>query len=299
MAPTKGEVVSSSVRGHEAFERAYLEWFGERWPVLCRALRDDVKKVTLLDPFDQGRELKSSLSLHDLYAVKDSSPLPVSIGPSGLGLGYELDVASVLAALALPLSEGQKVLDLCAAPGGKALTLIYKTRGRVEVALNELSNDRLQRLKAVCHDHLPEEVRQRIRFTKRDGSRWPAREGEFDAILIDAPCSGERHLLSRPSELEHWTLKRSKGLAIRQHALLCSALEATRVGGHILYSTCALSPLENDGVIEKFLARRKGRVRVCEAPLWIGHRTEHGVQIAPDKFPGAGPIYYALVERIE
>lgn len=302
MAPTKGEIVSVKPRGELAFESAYADWFGARWEKLRPALDEAVQKVGLVNPFrldsQPGNRLDWSSLIESSVLNEKLSNLNVDLCPAGSGREYELDLASVFAALALPVPAGGRFLDLCSAPGGKALAIIYRARGQMDISLNELSNDRLQRLKAVCYDHLEEAVRTKIRFTKRDGSRWPISEGPYDAILVDAPCSGERHLLSRPKELATWTLTRSKGLAIRQHALLCSALEVTSPSGYILYSTCALSPLENDHVVEKFLKKRKGRVKVEEAPLWIGERTQFGVQIFPDQNPGFGPIYYSLLRRI-
>lgn len=292
--------MSAKLRGEPAFESAYSEWFGSRWPQLRQALTADTSKVALLNPWKidahSGKKLDWRTLDPTLITQSYGEALGVELGLAGNQNDYELDLASVFAALALPVQAGHRFLDLCSAPGGKALAVIYKVRGDLDVSLNEMSNDRLQRLKAVCFDHLTDTIREKIRFTKRDGSRWPKSEGPYDAVLVDAPCSGERHLLERPTELTNWTLKRSKGLAIRQHALLCSAVDVTGAGGHVLYSTCTLSPLENDEVIERLLKRRKGLVQVVEAPLWLGERTQYGVQIFPDLYPGFGPIYYSLIQ---
>jgi 5-methylcytosine rRNA methyltransferase NSUN4 len=120
---------------------------------------------------------------------------------------------------------------------------------------------------------------------------------EFDRVLVDAPCSGERHLLMGGDELKNWTPSRSKQLSVRQHSLLCAALDATKDGGTVVYSTCALSPLENDGVIRKLLKSRKDQFTVVKSSDSAGEATEFGRIYLPDVSGGSGPIYCAVLKR--
>ncbi|MES2855742.1 MAG: RsmB/NOP family class I SAM-dependent RNA methyltransferase, partial [Bdellovibrionota bacterium] len=90
---------------------------------------------------------------------------------------------------------------------------------------------------------------------------------------------------------------RSKNLAVRQYSLLVSALQVVKHGGRIVYSTCSLSPLENDDVIARLLKKRKGEATVVKPTFEIGEPTELGWQILPDK-TGFGPIYLSVLERI-
>jgi 16S rRNA C967 or C1407 C5-methylase (RsmB/RsmF family) len=115
---------------------------------------------------------------------------------------------------------------------------------------------------------------------------------------VDAPCSGERHLLGNPKELVLWSESRSKKLAQRQYALLTAALLAIKSGGRIVYSTCSISPYENDGVITELKRRKGDSFRVQDVSnLEVGEKTEHGVQFLPDQI-GWGPIYMcALVSN--
>ena len=85
----------------------------------------------------------------------------------------------------------------------------------------------------------------------------------FDAVLVDAPCSSERHLLHDPQEMATWTPKRTKQNAKRQLDILLQAIFAARPGGRLLYSTCSISPVENDDVVEKLLKKRGEVVEVC------------------------------------
>ncbi len=114
-------------------------------------------------------------------------------------------------------------------------------------------------------------------MTKSDASRWGlSKTEEFDRILVDAPCSGERHLLKKPLELARWSLKGSKGLVVRQHALLCSALDCLKPGGRLVYSTCSIQPAENDGVIERLKKSREGEFEVERVAAPIGEPTANG-----------------------
>lgn len=270
----------STRRAAEGFEAHHSERFGPRWPILKAALLEEGKKFQLENPFWQEG--------------------------SSLERFYHLDPASVRAADALPLVEGGRHLDLCAAPGGKALTAIFRAPTGMSFILNDSSRDRVKRLKAVLHDFLPPEKLSQVRVTNHVGERWGLHEQEaYDSVLVDAPCSGERHLLKTPAELKIWSPNRSKGLAQRQFALLCSALETVKVGGHILYSTCSIESLENDLVIRRLLERRAGRVEVVKEPEIFKRdlvelapeKTDYGAILLPDRSAG-GPIYYCLLKRL-
>jgi 16S rRNA C967 or C1407 C5-methylase (RsmB/RsmF family) len=144
-----------------------------------------------------------------------------------------------------------------------------------------------------------------LRVTNHDGSRWGLHEkGVYDLVMVDAPCSGERHLLESEKDMAVWSIARSRGLAHRQHALLCAALDAARVGRRIVYSTCALATNENDGVIQYFLKKRGDRAKVIRPALPAAddlalhpETTEFGWQIMPDTSGGAGPMYCCAIEK--
>ena len=211
---------------------------------------------------------------------------------------YSLDRASIEPVYALDLHAGLSYLDLCAAPGGKSLMATFLTKGEMQMHLNDSSKDRVQRLKAVLHDYLPSPMVGKMRITCSDGSRMGLRAREtFDRVLADVPCSAERHHL-RDNKIDTWSLKQSKRLAVRQHALLCSALDATVSGGQVVYSTCSLSPLENDGVIRRLMESRNGRFSVIPHRAEMGEATELGTLILPDRFPSYGPIYYSVLSKV-
>jgi len=257
--------------GKDDFNQFFSNVYGERWPRLFASLCSEPQKLALKNPFfAQHPHLEEA---------------------------YYIDAASVACTAVLPNAEGQTWLDLCAAPGGKSLSLIFRIKDIGRGVLNDSSSARLQRLKAVMHDYLPDTILPRLTFSCHDGRKWGLFEKDiYDVVLVDAPCSGERHLLGNPRELQLWSPRRSKSLSVRQHALLCAALDAAKPGGYILYSTCTISPLENDGVVERFLKKRQGRVEWVKTESPTAESTSLGQMFLPD-LSGSGPIYYSLFRK--
>lgn len=244
-------------RGPQAFDQYYSQLFKDDWPSLKGSLLAAGQKV-------------------DVKFAPECAP-------------YSLDPASEKVAQALEIKVGDSVLDMCASPGGKSLVMLRDTQGRANIRLNDLSVGRVERLKRVLQSHLPADIYKTLQITRGDaasiGVRSPA---QFDRVLLDAPCSGERHLLSSPKHLQEWSPSRSKNLARRQYALLCSAALALKPGGRLVYSTCTLNPVENEDVIARFMKRKPGEL------VW---RNAPGKYIRPDRDSGLGPMFYAVMEK--
>lgn len=219
----------------------------------------------------------------------------------GLTAPYFLDPASAEAAAALGVEPGDRVLDLCAAPGGKSLILAQSLQGQGELVVNDRSPSRRERLKKVIADHLPPETAARVSVCGYDAARWGLYEASaYSKILADVPCSSERHLLHSPAHLAQWSENRIRSLALRQFAILASALQALQPNGRLVYSTCALNPTENDGVIQKLFHRRPGQFQVVTSSFRgkSGEATAFGVHILPDRCNGRGPIYYCILQKL-
>lgn len=248
----------------EDFDSYYSKIWGERWETLKAAFAQEPGYHTL---------------------------------DKGLLKPYFLDRASIYPALALDVQPGDNVLDMCAAPGGKTLVLALAKGSAGTLTANDRSPDRRFRLKSVITEHLPEEIARTVRITGYDSTTWGMFEQNvYDRILLDAPCSSERHVFNSPHYLEQWTCSKTKQLAIRQFAMLAAAFDAVKPGGRIVYSTCSISPMENDQIIEKLHKKRKGLFTVIQTQPEIGEKTQYGVHILPDT-TGFGPIYYAVIEK--
>ncbi len=252
----------------DRFEVYYSELFGSRWPSLLEALKSDPQHRTI---------------------------------ERGLTKPYHLDAASIAVAGLLPLDHAERVLDVCAAPGGKALLLATRMGGAARLTANERSSSRRARLHRVVADHLPDSVHRRVFVTGHDARRWGLYERDaYDAILADVPCSSERHLVLSAAGTAGWNPRRSKRLAIDQFAILASVIDACRPGGYVLYATCTLNPIENDAVVALAPIRRPVEVVPIE-PAALGftkaERTEQGIAVRPDISDGAGPMFAALLQK--
>ncbi|MDE5899681.1 MAG: RsmB/NOP family class I SAM-dependent RNA methyltransferase [Treponemataceae bacterium] len=274
----------AAARGGGGFESYYGGVFGGRWP-----------------------RLKVALSAGPMHARWDS----------GGSAPYFLDPASVFAALQLPVDGARRILDMCAAPGGKTLVLASRMPEDAALDANERSAVRRQRLFRVCDECLPEAVRSRVRILGLDGARMCRTGVQYDRILLDAPCSSERHVLESPKHLAEWSPSRVKSLAVEQWALLSSAYRMLSPGGFLLYSTCALCPEENDGVAARLLKKFPDAADVFDgggtAPgvhedvspfcaqefSFSPERTAHGWHILPDSCGGCGPIWFSLLKKAE
>jgi 16S rRNA (cytosine1407-C5)-methyltransferase len=260
--------------GVKEFDEYFSALYGERWPLLRAALGQPGAAV------EYGE---------------------------GLAAPYRLDAASVAAAQALRLPGSGLVLDACAAPGGKTLVLASRLAEGAAILANELSSERRRRLSDVLDAHLPAALRSRVTVSGFDAAAAGARQserGRFAAILLDAPCSSERHVLASGKALKEWSPARVKFLAQRQWSLLSSCFLLLADGGSLVYATCALSPAENDGPMARLFKKYGEKLALDavadESALAAGEaeRSAFGVFYAPDRNKGAGPLYIARVRKI-
>ena len=262
---------------NEKFEEYYLKLYGEHWENLRKSLLEERPAFS----FSQG-----------------------------LKTPYFLDYASVLAALSLRLPESASakeqqpetpvILDACAAPGGKSLVIAASLPQGVLLLSNELSNERRRRLSDVLDKHLDCEKRKQVKVSGFDAAaqgRRKSEHGRYSAILLDAPCSSESHVLKDKNALDEWTPARPAFLARRQWALLSSAFLLLAPGGSLVYSTCAITTVENDGVIEKLIEKYGDEVKPDPPDFTEGEKTKYGRIILPDN-GGLGPLYVARFRKI-
>lgn len=274
------------LKGEDAFDQFYSKLYPGRWDELKRALLSEKNYVAYYNPYlvqDYEGEKKSS----HLYEKKEWDA-PSFIGE--LKNYYLLDYASTLPVKALEVNSHDTVIDLCAAPGGKSLMIMG--HNPLSLVCNDLSHQRLQRLKKTMQDYLPTEQREKITYTKRDASKWGLFEKNvYSKTLLDAPCSSERHFLEKKELMQDWSEGRSRRLAMLQFSLLAAAIDITQSGGSVVYSTCSISHWENDEVIRKALKKREGKFEVLPLSLEDeSERTEFGIQFLPDKSK-FGPFY--------
>lgn len=166
------------------------------------------------------------------------------------GLFYVQEPSAMCAAPLLEVKPGERVLDLCSAPGGKGTQLAQAMRGEGVLVLNEKVADRAKILlqnvermgivNAVVTNADPSELSERL-------------EGYFDKVLVDAPCSGEGMLRKEAAAAENWSLSNVEMCAARQKKILESAAKLVTPGGMLVYSTCTFSEEEDERNAEWFV----------------------------------------------
>jgi len=297
------------------------------------------------------KKLSSRDNFHSYYSLLyperwESLVQGMKMGKSYLGLqpvaleaqAYYLDRASALAALALEVSPGHQVLDMCGAPGGKSLVILrklfpswytdgeYQQVANLETILgivaenedcpdndgrkalekqgsltsNEKSATRRQRLKGNILAHSPQDIGlAHIQVTPYDAAKFGLHQpNTYDRVLADVPCSSEAHVLEDPKYLNQWSPARTKHLSIQAGSIGLSGFDALKPGGRMVYSTCSLSPLENQEVAKKILHKRPqaSEIRLTDVPDFL-EVLDPGYALFPDKAEGLGPMYFFILTK--
>lgn len=166
------------------------------------------------------------------------------------GLYYLQEPSAMTPANLLPIEAGDRVLDLCAAPGGKATELGAKLNHTGLLVANDVSNSRAKALlKNIELFGIPN-VLVTSEPAEKLAEKFPA---FFDKILIDAPCSGEGMFRKNPSMMKDWETYGPEHYSSLQRSIVPHALKMLRPGGMLLYSTCTFSPEENEGTVQFML----------------------------------------------
>lgn len=178
---------------------------------------------------------------------------------------YIQSLSSMLPVRVLDPQPGESILDMAAAPGSKTTQLAAHSNNQAYITANDIDRGRIFKLKAI----IQQQGAQNISITTIPGQTiWQKYPEYFDKVLLDAPCSMEgRFDCADKKSYEHWSLRKVKNLSRLQQWLLRSALSSTKVGGTIIYSTCTISPEENEGVINWLLEKEQGAVAIQEIEL--------------------------------
>ena len=232
----------------EAFVRRMREQLGNELSAFLHAL-DDVpvrgirfnllKKTEAADPLKTGERVP--WEQNGYYLDADSSAGSMILHEAGAY--YIQEPGAMMPAAVLAAKPGEKVLDLCAAPGGKTTQIGCTMQGEGILVCNEpvpkrasiLSRnvERLGLPNAVVTCAKPEQLAE----------KW---EEAFDAVLVDAPCSGEGMFRRDPDTRNEWMAEKAEGCAERQREILREAARLVRPGGRLVYSTCTYNPQENE-----------------------------------------------------
>lgn len=199
-----------------------------------------------------------------------------------MGLYYIQEPSAMSAAALLAPKPGMRVLDLCAAPGGKSTQLATYLGDSGLLVSNEINTQRSR----ILSQNIERMGIKNAIVTNEDSfvlaSHFP---GFFNAIQVDAPCSGEGMFRKLPEAIEQWSMENVAICAARQKEILDNAAVMLKPGGTIVYSTCTFSKEENEDVIEYFLERHPDFTLEEMERLW------------PHKVDGEGHFVAKLVRR--
>ena len=168
------------------------------------------------------------------------------------GYYHVQDLSSQLCCAALEPKKGEKVLDICSAPGGKAFTITEMADDECELYACELHDKRVKLIK----NGAERLGLKSIKALQNDAKVYNESFPKFDKILCDVPCSGTGVIRSKP-EIKYAGLKKFEGLPKIQYDILSTAAKYLKVGGELVYSTCTVLKEENELVIDKFLKENK------------------------------------------
>ncbi len=199
-----------------------------------------------------------------------------------MGLYYIQEPSAMSAAALLAPKPGMRVLDLCAAPGGKSTQLATYLGDSGLLVSNEINTQRSR----ILSQNIERMGIKNAIVTNEDSfvlaSHFP---GFFNAIQVDAPCSGEGMFRKLPEAIEQWSMENVAICAARQKEILDNAAVMLKPGGVIVYSTCTFSKEENEDVIEYFLERHTDFTLEEMERFW------------PHKVDGEGHFVAKLVRR--
>ena len=206
---------------------------------------------------------------------------------------YYLQEASAMSAVALlDPRPGERVCDLCAAPGGKTTQIAGRMMGKGFLLCNEINPKRARILgqnierMGVANALVTNEHPQRL------ADKYA---GFFDRVLIDAPCSGEGMFRKEESAVTDWSQETVEMCARRQAEILHSGAQLLKPGGRLVYSTCTFAPEENELAIESFLNSHPEFVREQVDAPWFTPAGEGAFRLWPHKLLGEG--HFAAVLR--
>lgn len=244
----------------------------------------------------------------------DTFDSPQSIPVANLLNYYLLDGASVLSVLALDIRYDDVCADYCAAPGGKSLAMLMTLKPKY-ILCNDLSRSRLSRLSKIMKHYVPNisYFNSSVKITNKD-ARSLVISDTFDKILVDVPCSNDRNSIET---IDNNLFKRSRTeerlrLPSDQCDILKSALKSLKPKGSLVYSTCTLSPIENDGVVQKALLQLqeedfpgkyaiinlKEAFRPLRGLFQFNTKFKYGQQVQPNVCSNFGPMYLSKIKRL-
>ncbi len=211
---------------------------------------------------------------HGYYYEKEDYPGKHPLHEAG---AYYIQEPSAMAPVGLlGIKPGQRVLDLCGAPGGKSTQIASRLRGEGLLICNEIHP---ARAKILSENIERMGVRNACVTNEAPEHLAVIFPNYFDAVLVDAPCSGEGMFRKNQETLGEWSQENVGFCAERQDKILDCAARMLRPGGRLVYSTCTFAPLENEGSVSRFLTRHpEFTIMPIKKEVYVQKGSGHGVE---------------------
>lgn len=245
----------------------------------------------------QYYDLLSSVNV--TYIVSSEDPETVTI-PSGNvtklpgyheGFFYVQDEAASTAVSVLDLQPSMKILDACAAPGGKTIAAAVRTKNQATIIASDISSSRLERMQ----ENIARLQLSSVKLLQNDASvrngNWI---GRFDAVIADVPCSGMGTIRKRP-EIRWKEYSSIQNLIFLQKQILCTQAEYVKPGGSLLYATCSILQEENEDIVNAFLAEQTA-FRPEAFPI-KGNQIQNGMYTFWPHIDGTDGFFIAKLRR--
>ncbi len=283
MAEVSEKIITylNSLFGEHSAEK-YLEFIKAEPTQYIRVnpLKTSREELTKLLKTNYSIETKEVRSIPSALKIISGNDVVSKTIEHIIGLYYMQGLSSMIPPLVLNPAPHDVVLDLCSAPGSKTTELCELMQNKGTVVANEIS---LNRVKMLVYNI------DRMNITNAGvlhyKGEWLSKiyTGYFDKILVDAPCSGLGIIQKKGEVSDWWSLERAGMLGELQLKLLVGAIKMAKVGGEIVYSTCTLTPEENELVIENILKKYPVEVEEMELPVpsRAGFTSYNGKQLNP------------------
>lgn len=270
----------------------------------CNSLRlgtHELVEILRLDGFDPQPIPWYAKALRLPPEVRAGKTLPFLTGCFHLQ-----EEVSQLPVVLLDPQPGERLLDLCAAPGNKTLQAAVHMQNRGTIIANDKSKHRL----GIMRRNIERLGITNIAILQSDAANLPKRLGHFDRVLADVPCSCQGTSRKNPEVLR---LGFRPGARQRgQTSILRKAVQRCRVGGRVAYSTCTYAPEENEAVVDQILREADGALRLLPARLpgligsdglshWQGQDFDASLSLCLRVYPhhqNTGGFFVALLEKV-
>lgn len=211
------------------------------------------------------------------------------------GAFYLQEPSAMFTINSIKFKGNEKVLDMCASPGGKTIQIANRIPNGVLVS-NEIVKSRAE----ILYSNVERMGLKNVVITNENPENIGEAFGDtFDVVVVDAPCSGEGMLRRGDEVAEQWYPEINEMCAKRQLEILCHANKALKQNGILIYSTCTYSTLENEDVVKQFLQEHNYELVYIDANLPRGIDLEQTVRLYPHKVKGEGQFVAVLKKKEE